>query len=142
MNQGARTYKKYHFKGFLGNESLVQEFTNEFAVLDQAKKNELFFIIHLDKVFLGPDHAILSMEKFAFSYRDFLREKRDFRQLERILIDVAKGLKELHHLGYVHRDLKPENIVLDLKPLKVRLIDFNRCYLRAQCTQDLSLIHI
>ena len=23
MNQGARTYKKYHFKGFLGNESLV-----------------------------------------------------------------------------------------------------------------------
>jgi len=32
----------------------------------------------------------------------------------------------LHGLGYVHRDLKPENIVLNLKPLQVALIDFDR----------------
>ena len=99
-------------------------------MLDQAKKNDLFFIIQLDKIFLGPDHVILSMEKFEYSYRDYLRGNREARQLERILTDVAKGLKELHHMGYVHRDLKPENIVLDLKPIKVRIIDFNRCYLR------------
>jgi serine/threonine protein kinase len=33
---------------------------------------------------------------------------------------------ELHSLEFVHRDLKPENIVLNLRPLEVRLIDFNR----------------
>ena len=29
-------------------------------------------------------------------------------------------------MGYVHRDLKPENIVLNLNPLEVRIIDFER----------------
>jgi serine/threonine protein kinase len=70
------------------------------------------------------------MEKYEMSYRDYLRKKRDQRQLGRIIVDVAKGLKELHYMGYVHRDLKPENIVLDTKPIRVRIIDFNRCVLR------------
>jgi serine/threonine protein kinase len=29
-------------------------------------------------------------------------------------------------MGYVHRDLKPENVVLNLDPLDVRVIDFER----------------
>ena len=32
-------------------------------------------------------------------------------------------------MGYVHRDLKPENIVLNLKPLEVVVIDFDRAVL-------------
>ena len=36
---------------------------------------------------------------------------------------------ELHLLGYVHRDLKPENVVLNLLPLTVRVIDFDRATL-------------
>ena len=36
---------------------------------------------------------------------------------------------ELHHLGYIHRDLKPENVVLNLKPLSVKVIDFDRATL-------------
>ena len=66
---------------------------------------------------IGPDHIILSMEKYDMSFRNYLRKHRDFNQLNRILTDIAKGLKELHNLGYVHRDIKPENIVLNLVPL-------------------------
>lgn len=39
---------------------------------------------------------------------------------------MGKGIKELHSLEFIHRDLKPENIVLNLKPLEVRIIDFDR----------------
>lgn len=68
------------------------------------------------------------------NYRKYLREKRDPRSLGRILIQVAKGIKELHYMGYVHRDLKPDNIVLDTKPIRVRIIDFNRCVSRLEAT--------
>jgi serine/threonine protein kinase len=32
-------------------------------------------------------------------------------------------------MGYVHRDIKPENVVLNLDPLEVRIIDFERARL-------------
>jgi eukaryotic-like serine/threonine-protein kinase len=30
----------------------------------------------------------------------------------RIVLDIARGLEELHHRGYVHRDVKPGNILI------------------------------
>ena len=63
--------------------------------------------------------------------RKYLYKQRSARDLNKILIAVANGIKELHSLGYVHRDLKPDNIVLNLKPLEIRLIDFNRAFLQS-----------
>ena len=40
-----------------------------------------------------------------------------------ILLDVAKGLKELHDQGIVHRDLKPANILIDKTTNKAKIID-------------------
>lgn len=68
-------------------------------------------------------------------FRRYLRDYRDPRQLSQILALIGKGILELHSLGYVHRDLKPDNIVLNLRPLEVRIIDFDRVQLRSQSTK-------
>ena len=69
------------------------------------------------------------------TYREYLRSHKDTRHLAKILMDVGKGLKELQGIGYVHRDLKPENIVVNLRPLQVKIIDFNRSYPVTQSTK-------
>ena len=38
-------------------------------------------------------------------------------------------------MGYVHRDLKPENIVLNLNPLEIRIIDFERSCLYSEISK-------
>ena len=47
---------------------------------------------------------------------------------------VGEGIKELHSMGYVHRDLKPDNVVVSLRPLSVKLIDFERAQPRTLTT--------
>jgi serine/threonine protein kinase len=37
-------------------------------------------------------------------------------------------------MGYIHRDLKPENIVLNINPLDVRVIDFDRTFIDSTTT--------
>ena len=78
---------------------------------------------------IGLDHIAFEMRSYQLDFRNYLYYERNVRDLNKILIEVGNGLKELHKLGYVHRDLKPENIVLNLRPLSVKIIDFNRAYL-------------
>jgi serine/threonine protein kinase len=66
------------------------------------------------------------MQRFEMSFRDYLEEHRDSRHLSKMLFMVIEGVRELHELGYVHRDLKPDNIAVNLKPLQVVVIDFDR----------------
>jgi len=68
------------------------------------------------------------------SFREYLWKARDFKELPTIFTHIARGLKELHVLGYVHRDLKPENVMVSFRPLRAVLIDFNRAYPLTQST--------
>ena len=111
---------------------MVIDFLNEYGVLKQADVKQLHNIIPLSEVRLGLEHVSLVMPRYEMDYRKYLRNERDPRKLATILLCVANGLKELHEIGYVHRDLKPENIVLNLKPPRVRIIDFNRACLATQ----------
>ena len=62
-------------------------------------------------------------------FRDYLRKHRDTKTLKLILEAIGEGINELHELGYAHRDLKPDNVVLNLRPLMVKIIDFDRSQL-------------
>ncbi len=101
----------------------------------EAAKNDCKHIIHLTSAAIGTDHLIIKMPRFHRSFREYLWEDRDPRDLPTILSHIALGLKELHLMGYNHRDLKPENVMLSFKPLKAVLIDFNRSYPLTQSTK-------
>jgi serine/threonine protein kinase len=42
-------------------------------------------------------------------------------------------------MGYTHRDLKPENVVINLDPLEVRIIDFDRVRLFTESSKGTAL---
>ena len=91
-------------------------------------------IIHLENVYLAPDHIALKLRALECDLRYYLCFRRQPKQLNAILVKMIEGIQQLHKLGYVHRDLKPDNVVLSLDPLDVRLIDFNRFYPLTQST--------
>ena len=59
----------------------------------------------------------------------------------RIMVQVCRGLKEVHNAGIVHRDIKPENIILQdnrERPDWVKIIDFGIAYLMELDNQRLT----
>ena len=47
--------------------------------------------------------------------------------VKKIIFQLAKGIKELHHFGIIHRDLKLENVLMDYKDnnnFTAKIIDF------------------
>ncbi|HEY4060221.1 MAG TPA: tetratricopeptide repeat protein [Kofleriaceae bacterium] len=49
-------------------------------------------------------------------------DKRSWRDVRGVIVQVGQGLGALHRAGLVHRDVKPDNIVVDAD--RARLVDF------------------
>mgnify|MGYP001764488997 CR=1 FL=1 len=73
------------------------------------------------------------------TFRDYIQKHRRPEELNKILLSIANGVEEIHLMGYVHRDLKPENVVMNLEPLEVRVIDFERARLDSQSSKGTAL---
>lgn len=110
-------YKVYFFEVLLKEQRYMHRVMNEYAVSKQAKLLNLKHVIHLRSVHLGVNHIGFLLPRYQMDFRTYLDKERDPRHLNNILLQVGRGIAELHQLGYVHRDLKPENIVLNLKPV-------------------------
>jgi hypothetical protein len=71
-------------------------------------------------------------KKYSLSLDAYLKTQRQSReQLDSICDLVAELCYGVADLGFCHLDLKFANVVLDLKPLEVRLIDFDPQYMRS-----------
>jgi eukaryotic-like serine/threonine-protein kinase len=56
-----------------------------------------------------------------------------------VIIDIARGLEELHHCGFVHRDVKPGNILIG-DDGRAKLADLGVAGLIVSATQGLTTI--
>ena len=50
-----------------------------------ARMEDLSIVMKLDRLFLGELQAVLCMEKFEMTYREYLRNHRDSRHLKEVL---------------------------------------------------------
>jgi tetratricopeptide (TPR) repeat protein len=74
--------------------------------------------IHEGKVWLAMEYVA------GHTLRRWVTERRrTWREVLRVLIDVADGIAAAHAAGLVHRDLKPENVMIGAGG-RVRVMDF------------------
>lgn len=104
-------------KAFEEDQRFQLDFINEYAIMTSAIEKDLKNVMPLMSVMMGIDHVAFEMRSYEMDFRIYLAKHKNARDLNKILLQIANGIKEVHSLGYVHRDLKPENIVLNLKPL-------------------------
>ena len=127
-------FKVYTFKHFIEDERTQLEFINEYQISLMSKERGFKNLIHQVSCFIGKDHIALKFEKYSMTFRQYLEDFRNPSELNDIISQIMDGVKDLHMLGYVHRDLKPDNVLINLKPLRVVVIDFNRAMITSTKT--------
>ena len=81
--------------------------------------------VHDGQVFLAMEHL------GGGTLRDWLAaERRPWREIVKMFIDVGQGLAAAHAEGLIHRDFKPDNVLLD-KQGNPKVADFGLVRLRA-----------
>ncbi|WP_307081120.1 serine/threonine-protein kinase [Arthrobacter agilis] len=70
------------------------------------------------------DYFYYTMDLYAKSLRDIIREESDHQVLLDYLSQLCEGIAYVHGEGAVHRDIKPENILVDSGNRRLVLADF------------------
>jgi len=70
------------------------------------------------------DDTFVAMELIdGMSLRDWLKTKRTWREVIKVVLAAGRGLAAAHAAGIVHRDIKPDNIVIATNG-SVKVVDF------------------
>jgi serine/threonine protein kinase/formylglycine-generating enzyme required for sulfatase activity len=104
---------------------LVRE-AKAMAKLSHANVGAIFDVgVHEGQVFLAIEYLP------GGTLRSWLEaEKRPWREIVRMFIEVGNGLAAAHAEGLIHRDFKPDNVLLD-KAGKPKVVDFGLVRLTA-----------
>ncbi|MCJ8013886.1 protein kinase family protein [Paenibacillus sp. KQZ6P-2] len=127
-----KVYKAYDPKG---NKLAIKQISDikvakrEAKIMKKYKKYK--FLIRYYDFFIIDDMAYLVTEfadgkvigdNFHNSYIKPVDEKKSVE----IAINILKGAKRLHKVGYIHNDIKPKNVMIkNFSPKTVKIIDFN-----------------
>lgn len=125
------TGRDYALKHVIRNDTkdirFVEQMETEFEISKQFNHPNLRKVYDLKinkNLLLKVNEAYLLMELVDGRTIDINRPT-DMVQLIDLFIQVAKGLKYMHQLGYVHCDLKPINI-LRTPTGQIKIIDFGQ----------------
>ena len=103
------------------DDRMIERFIREYSMLSSIDNAHVASI--LDQTFTD-EYACIIMERFQGG--DLTRRIRKGitpRQAINYLMQIADGLRDVHHEGIVHRDLKPGNILFRLDE-SLAILDF------------------
>jgi serine/threonine-protein kinase len=125
------TRKSFALKHVVRNDQkdirFVEQMETEFEISKQFNHPNIRKVYDLKiqkSLLMKVNEAFLTMELVEGRTLDIARPS-DMVALVDVFIQVAKGLKYMHQLGFVHCDLKPINILLTPAG-EVKIIDFGQ----------------
>lgn len=98
---------------------LQDDETGKFAILKTVRaeiidclKNNYADKAHLPRIYeFGADYIVEEQIVGEKLSEKLEREIISIDEIERIICDVADGVKDIHNMGFVHMDITPENII-------------------------------
>ncbi|MES2199043.1 MAG: serine/threonine-protein kinase [Chlamydiota bacterium] len=123
----------------VGNQT-IEDLKTEAGFL--MKMHGSKYVLGSSEIGFQGNYMFVVMDKVdGESLSDTMRNKNpplSVKQKASILLDVARGLKELHDKGIIHRDLKRENILIDKNTIKAQIIDLGLSKTIEEKTQRIS----
>ena len=77
--------------------------------------------------YLTMDKITPGKELFAFIQRDVDAKNEEKISLDERMVltkELFRAVREIQEKGIIHQDLKPENMILQLNPVRIKIIDF------------------
>ena len=109
------------------NKEEIEKTENEIKIL--SKFNSDYIVKYYDS-YKEDNYLVIIMEFVGeMNLKDFIKQQKDKNELieekiiQKIIIQICLGLKEIHKAKIIHRDLTPENIFLN-KLNKIKIGDF------------------
>ncbi|MEK6982145.1 MAG: serine/threonine-protein kinase [Candidatus Micrarchaeota archaeon] len=125
--EGEKVAIKVLQESFFSHEHTLERFLREFEVAQKIRHPNITNALDFG---VWKDNPYMVMEflegKSLFDYRNILKGK--WGKIKKIVLEVCKGLQEMHKEGLVHRDIKPANIIIENfegEKEQTKLIDFN-----------------
>lgn len=86
-------------------------------------------------------HVEIAMDLYQNNLRTIIETNRcNEAQIKIVMIQILKGLANIHSRGFIHRDIKPDNILINTTDGKVAIGDFGLMRMdQSQKNEDFSM---
>jgi serine/threonine-protein kinase len=118
---------KVLFGELASNEKVVERLRREAQTVSQIRHPNIVSVEDFGRTKTGMHFLVMELVE-GRTLLEAIRAEAPFppARAAAIALQIARGLSEAHHLGFVHRDLKPSNIMLTTidGEERVKVLDF------------------